>query len=128
MGEITQTSRVGAPRAVSNRRLLALALAGVVASGLGVAIALSAPPFEHRVAGAIARGLMIAVPVAVGLGAWAWRRTDRFAPLLVVVGLLSLLPALAESSNGLLYSIGRVAIWLVEPVVVYLILAYPSGR
>jgi len=128
MGEITQTSRVGAPRAVSNRRLLALALAGVVASGLGVAIALSAPPFEHRVAGAIARGLMIAVPVGVGLGAWAWRRTDRFAPLLVAVGLLSLLPALAESSNGVLYSIGRVAIWLVEPAVVYLILAYPSGR
>ena len=38
------------------------------------------------------------------------------------------LGSLSTSSNELLHSIGRVAGWYVEAVVVYLILAFPSGR
>ena len=35
---------------------------------------------------------------------------------------------MAESGNGVLYSIGRVAGWAVEVGLVYVILAFPSGR
>src|SRR5207244_281328 len=72
--------------------------------------------------------LGIALPVALGAARLARRRDDRFAWLLVGAGLLWSLVTLAESSNGTLYSIGRVDVWLIEPILVYLMLAFPSGR
>ena len=71
---------------------------------------------------------MVAVPIAVGLYAWHRRPTDPIGGLLVALGFGWFLTTLAESDDELLYSIGRVAGWVVEIGLVWLILAFPSGR
>ena len=76
----------------------------------------------------VARASMVAVPIAVGLYAWHSRPDDRFGRLLVAAGFGWFLTTFAESSDELLYSIGRVAGWCVEVGLVWLILAFPSGR
>ena len=52
----------------------------------------------------------------------------RFAKLLVVAGFAWSLTTLAQSSSEVLYSAGRVFGWLVEPFLIFLVLAFPSGR
>ena len=76
---------------------------------------------------AAARGTIVAVPIGVGIYARAWRSYRRFALLLVLVGAGWSLAALAESNDGVLYSTGRVAAWIVELGFVWVILAFPSG-
>ena len=53
---------------------------------------------------------------------------DRFARLLIAAGALFSLTVLAQTGNSVLYSIGRVSVWLVIPVLLYLMLVFPSGR
>jgi signal transduction histidine kinase len=74
------------------------------------------------------RALMVAVPIAVGCYAWNRRPNERFGPLLVVAGVLWFLTTLAEADSSVLYSVGRIAGWIVELQLVYLILSFPSGR
>jgi signal transduction histidine kinase len=76
---------------------------------------------------AVARGTIVAVPIAVGVYARAWRSYRRFGLLLVLIGAGWSLAALAESDDGVLYSTGRVAAWIVELGFVWVILAFPSG-
>jgi signal transduction histidine kinase len=76
----------------------------------------------------LARASMVGVPIGVGLYAWHRRPADPFGRLLVAVGCGWFLTTLAESNHELLYSIGRVAGWVVEVGLVWLILAFPSGR
>ena len=108
-------------------------------TALGMRRAGAAPPSPRRsrprsdlptnpTAAAIARGLMVAVPIAVGLYAWHRRPDERFGPLLVAAGFGWFLTTLAESSDSLVYSIGRVSGWVVEIGLVWLILSFPSGR
>jgi signal transduction histidine kinase len=108
-------------------RLTFAAVSGALATGITVVIALSnAIPAEGLVA--VGRGLMVAVPIAVGLWTWRNRPDERFGQLLVAAGFGWFLTTLAESANSVLYSTGRVAAWAVEAGLVYLILAFPSGR
>ena len=76
---------------------------------------------------AATRALMVAAPMAVGIATLS-RRHDRFAALLIPAGALWSLTVLAESQNATAYSAGRIAAWVVDAVVVYLLLAFPSGR
>jgi signal transduction histidine kinase len=46
----------------------------------------------------------------------------------MAVGFVAFLTTPAESSNDVLYSIGRVAGWVIEILLLYLILVFPSGR
>ena len=55
-----------------------------------------------------------------GTGPWT-----RFAKLLVLAGFAWSLTTLAQSSNDVLYSAGRVFGWLVEPFLIFLVLAFP---
>jgi signal transduction histidine kinase len=107
--------------------LAAAGAAGLFATAVAVAVALSGGtgPDGLIVTG---RGLMVAVPIAVGIWAWHRRPGERFGRLLVGVGFGWFLTTLAESGNSVLYSTGRVAGWVVEVGLVYLVLAYPSGR
>jgi signal transduction histidine kinase len=68
------------------------------------------------------------MPIAVGLYAWHRRPGERFGPLLVAAGFGWFLTTLAESDQSLVYSVGRVAGWVVEIGLVWLILSFPSGR
>ena len=52
----------------------------------------------------------------------------RFGRLLILTGFGWFLATLSESPDPWLYSIGRVAGWTVEVALVYLILAFPTGR
>ena len=107
--------------------LPATAAAGLALSAIAAAIAAGGAATNPGFV-ATARASMVAVPVAVGLYACYRRPDDRFGPLLIAAGFGWFLTTLAESSNEVLYSLGRVAGWIVEIGLVYLILAFPSGR
>ena len=70
----------------------------------------------------------MAVPVGVGVYAWREGTHARFGRLLVIAGVAWFLGSFSTSSNEVLHSIGRIAGWYVEAGLVYLILAFPSGR
>ena len=75
-----------------------------------------------------ARVAMVGVPIAVGVLAWRRQASARFGRNLTVVGFGWFVSFLAGSSDPLLYSTGRVAGWVVEVGLIYLILSFPSGR
>ena len=68
------------------------------------------------------------MPVAVGLVAWRRPPFERFGRLLVAMGAAVLAVTLSLSDDAVLYSTGRVVHWGVAAGLVYLILAFPSGR
>src|SRR4051794_12233281 len=104
-----------------------LATAGVLCAAT-VAFSLAAAPSSDRVLATVVHGLMVAVPAGVGLAVLRRRPGDRFALLLLASTLLMSVTTAAVSNDSLAYSIGRIAVWLVEPALVYLLLAFPSGR
>ena len=77
---------------------------------------------------ALARASMVGAPMAVGLYALRRPPFERFGRLLIAAGAVWSLTVLSESGGPLAYSIGRIAGWCVEPLVVYLVLAFPTGR
>jgi signal transduction histidine kinase len=91
-------------------------------------VASGTPPPNERPLRAIGHVLVIVVPVAVGLWSWSRRPRDRFGRLLVATGLICFLTGLTESSDEVLYSIGRTGSWLAEAALVWVMLAFPSGR
>ena len=102
---------------------------GATALGLAaVALAVLAPPSDADPVGAAVRVAAVVLPVGFGLYRLAHDRRDRFALLLVAVGALWSVTTLAQSSESLPYSVGRTSAWLVEPALVFLILAFPHGR
>ena len=76
----------------------------------------------------LARALMVGAPIAVGL--YARRRVPfaRFGGLLVGVGVVWFVATLSNSPNEVVYSIGRVGGWFAEAAIVYVVLAFPTGR
>jgi signal transduction histidine kinase len=105
--------------------ILATAAAALCAGA--VVLTLAEAPAETRARAALTSALVIAAPIGVGLATLS-RRHDRFAALLVAAGALWSLTVLAESHDPTLYSAGRTAAWVVDVVVVYLLLSFPSGR
>ena len=82
----------------------------------------------HPALEATARALMVGVPLTVGVYARARPASRRFGDLLIVAGSGWALTALTEASDPLLHTIGRMAGWCVEPLLVLLVLSFPSGR
>src|SRR3954453_7103142 len=111
-------------RRVSRWMALAVTLAA-----MGVTIALSAAG-TSRLPLLVALGHVAAVgiPVAVGLHAAPRRRDDRFGLLLIALGAGSFAATFAESPDEQLYTAGRMAGWLLEALLVYAILSFPTGR
>src|SRR3954451_1233831 len=105
-----------------------LAAAGAVASATAAALTLSGSSGNYAALQAVARALMVGVPVAVGLYAVRHPASARFGALLILAGFGWFVTTLSESPDPWLYSIGRVAGWAVELSIAYLILAFPTGR
>jgi signal transduction histidine kinase len=109
------------------REVVGVVAATVVCVVAVVAVAAAAPA-DDRFERTLLEGLIVGLPVGAGVYATRSPSTHRFGLALLAAGLLWSLTALGESSDSLLYSIGRVSGWLVFPVVIYLMLAYPDGR
>lgn len=106
---------------------VARSVAAALAVGLSVFVALTEAP-ENRPLIALQRAVMVGVPLGVGLYTWHRRPHERFGPLLVAAGAGGFLTIFGESSDELLYSVGRTAGWLLEVLLVYTLLAFPTGR
>jgi len=92
------------------------------------AVTIAGSTSDHAELEAFARVLIVAAPIGVGLFALRRPPFERFGVLLVASGPVLFLATLANSENATLYSVGRVSGWAVEPFLVYLILAFPTGR
>ncbi len=114
--------------ALSGPKLAALSLGGIaITAGVAVITATNQAP-ETAALAATGRALTVGIPFAVGLYAWRRGLGKRFGPLLTLIAVLWSLTALAESGNDVLYSSGRVAGWVFEAALVYLMLSFPTGR
>ena len=100
--------------------------AGLCALAAAITIAGNDSTFAWFEGGA--RALLVGVPLAVGL--YARRRAPfrRFGALLIALGILAFGTTLSEDSSPELYAIGRLAGWMIEPLLVYTVLAFPTGR
>lgn len=114
-------------RPIGPPAVAALAIAGALMAGTAALIALTGD-MPHEVSLAERHALNILIPIAVGLYAWSEGTHRRFGRLLVVAGVAWFFASLAGSSDPVLYSIGRVSSWIIEAGLIYLILAFPSGR
>src|SRR3954451_13090465 len=76
----------------------------------------------------LARAVAVGAPIAVGLYARRHTLSGRFGTLLMGVGLASFAATLAASPDEVVHSVGRVAAWFLEVALVYVVLAFPSGR
>ena len=104
----------------------ALAAAALCAATATFAYAAAAPGMRAQAA---ATGLaVVGVPAAVALLQLRRRPADRFARLLLAAAFVVAFTTLAVSDDAVPYSVGRTIVWLVEPGLVYLLLAYPTGR
>ena len=119
-------------RSIASRsgwRVLALAFAGLV--GLSATIAtviLTAQAQPHNQLAALGQGIVTGVPVAVALYACRRGPYPRFAYLLLAAAVVWAVVGLSQSMRSVPYSVGRVAEWLVQPLVIYALLAFPAGR
>jgi signal transduction histidine kinase len=106
----------------------ALAVAGLAMCVLTAALTISGSTSDYAELEASARVLIVAAPVAVGLFTLHRPPFERLGALLVASGPVLFLATLANSEDATLYSVGRLASWAVEPFLVYLMLAFPTGR
>jgi PAS domain S-box-containing protein len=115
-------------RQVPLRTLAALAALGTALCVIAAVLAENSPFGDRTGVAVVAHVLVIAAPIGAGLYAVSGRRASRFGWLLVLAGLVWAPTMLAESGNGVAYSLGRISAWIVEPMLIYLVLAFPSGR
>ena len=107
---------------------MTVAAAAVALSIAAFLVTVTGSQSDHAWLEGVARALTVGTPMAVGL--FAMRRTPftRFGQLLAITGAIWFLTTLANAGDPLLYSIGRVSAWIAEPLLVYLLLAFPTGR
>jgi signal transduction histidine kinase len=119
----------GPPAARDGRRFLlpVLACAGAAATIAAAAIALTGAT-SHPGLVALGRALIVGVPIAAGVYAHYRHPAERFGLVLVAAGAGWFVTTLAESQDEVVYTVGRSAGWLMEGLLVYLFLCFPSGR
>src|SRR3954453_3824022 len=107
---------------------VALCIAAIAMCAVTGAVTASGSSSKYPWLEALARTLTVAAPLAVGVFALRRPPFARFGGLLVIAGAVWFLTTLANAQDATLYSVGRVAYWLFEPLVLYLLLAFPTGR
>jgi signal transduction histidine kinase len=124
---VNRATKSGGSRVEHHLTMAIAGALGLALTSLAVVVTARESPSAHPELAAAARGAIVALPIAVGIYAGASGPYRRFGQALVLIGAGGALAALAESSNDVLYSTGRVAAWIVEAGFVWLILAFPSG-
>jgi signal transduction histidine kinase len=118
--------RAAVPLTQRGARLI-LGSAVLLAAG-AAAVSLANADAEHRVFSAVSDSATIAILFGVGLFAWRRDPANRIGRLLVIAGFGWFLVSMAASDLPALYSLGRVAAWPMEVLLIYLFLSYPFGR
>ncbi len=123
-------ARHESPPRVRLELIAALTAAAVIITA-GIT-AVSAPVTSGASGGAAAlqalgRGLIVGVPLAVALYACGRPAHARFGKQLLAISALWWLASLSNSSSPLLYSIGRIAGWLTDLGLIYVVLAFPGA-
>jgi signal transduction histidine kinase len=118
---------VAAGRGLRQAALAPLVVLGAAATVAAAVIAFSGAASEPALV-ALARALMVGVPIGVGLQARARHPDERFGLVLAAAGAGWFATTLAESRDESVYTVGRLAGWLMEVLLVYVILCFPAGR
>ena len=113
-------------RLATGRELIAVL--GAILAVAAVAIAVTNTGAENRVVSGISNGTTIAIFVGVGLFAWRREPGNAFGRLLVIAGFGWFIVSLGSADSSVLYSVGRVAAWVEEVLLIYLFLSYPASR
>ena len=87
------------------------------------ALVVAHAPIEERGERGLLEALIVGVPLAAGFATLHSGGDRRFSLMLIGAGVVWSLSALAESPDSLTYSVGRVASWLIFPV-----LGLPDAR
>jgi signal transduction histidine kinase len=114
-----------------NRRLLvALAGAGVAATGAAIVLVVVGHGVDFRPVG-VARGVVqnaiFGIWIAAGLIAWQQRPDSRVGPLMTAIGFLDVSQDLFWNAS-LPFTLGLLVPALSFPMLVHLFVAFPSGR
>src|SRR3954454_14028511 len=102
-----------------------IAVVGTAVWATSVLFVVASVPAGQAVERGTVHALVVGVPLVAGIYALQVPRHTRFGLLLLLAGFAWSLTALAESSESVPYSIGRVAAWLIFPSLIYLALAFP---
>ena len=113
---------------VSRAGFVAWCTAAVAMCAVTGALTASGSRSEYAWLEAVARVLTVAAPIAVGVFALHRPPFARFGRLLLIAGVVWFLTTLANADNATLNSIGRIAYWAFEALLIYLLLAFPGGR
>ena len=105
-----------------------VAVAGTVMCALTAYVTVAGSSSSHVWLEACVRVLVVAAPLAVGMYALGRPPFERFGALLILAGAGACVASLSASENAVLYSSGRVAGWIVDLGITYLVLSFPSGR
>jgi signal transduction histidine kinase len=97
-------------------------------AAIAAALAASGNSSPYAWLDALARAVLVGAPIAAGIEAWRHAAYRRYGTLLVATGCVAFVACLSESSDSLVYSIGRVGGWCVEPLVLLLFVSVPTGR
>src|SRR3954465_129262 len=106
--------------------IAALTCAGLCA--LAVALIVANAPVDEKAERGLLEAVIVGVPLVAGLAMLRSPGDRRFSVLLLGAGAAWSLSALGQTSDSLAYSTGRVAAWLIFPLLVFLMLAFPTGR
>ncbi|MDA0171478.1 histidine kinase [Solirubrobacter taibaiensis] len=110
------------------RSFAALAVVGAAMCVAAAVVTATGTPTGQVWLEALARALTVAAPLGVALYALRRPPFQRFGGLLFATGAVWFLTTLTNADDSLLYSVGRIAAWVVEPMLLYLLLVFPSGR
>ncbi|HSD77595.1 MAG TPA: histidine kinase [Solirubrobacteraceae bacterium] len=108
--------------------LLLVALAGLVATVVTVAVTAHSTTLADPVASAVVRGFDVASWIGVGLVTWHRRPEIRLGPLMIAVGAMFSAGTLMALASPAAFLVGRVAWALLPLLLLVTFLSFPSGR
>jgi signal transduction histidine kinase len=123
MATIAARAAEGSRGVARSRAFGSLAAAGILAVAVAVWSGRGDPD-----ALSLARGLVVASYVTVGIYTWWQRPGSRFGLLLAGIGLLYSIASLSASDDALLHTIGRVALAFVVVFIAFVLLCFPHDR
>src|SRR6185436_15074811 len=112
--QVRRAAKIGGSGIERDPTMAIAVTVGLALTALAAAVTAHSSFGAQPAVAAAARATIVAVPIAVGLYARTWRAYRRFGWMLAGIGAGWAVATLAESSNSVAYSTGRVAGWVVE--------------